>query len=450
MRTQARATPSVRLKLTEIFHSLQGEADTVGIPTVFVRLTGCPLRCHYCDTAYAFHGGEWWELDAILERVRALGARYVCVTGGEPLAQKGCLDLLTALADAGYRVSLETSGAMPIDAVDPRVVRVVDVKTPGSGEADRNRYEQLALLRPERADQVRVVRPRGLRVEPAKRSSVCSSRERCSVLFSPSHDQLPARQLADGSWTIGCQCAQIQLHKYLWGNEPGTLNRARQRRGRAALGRAGFRHGPGAGRAVRDSSATRCRWRTGSGMQSELAAAARVARSQARREHRIMRVDLAGIGGSALTDWSIALPESADHAVSRSATFRLATRLLLALALGWAEVLAARDLVIGVNAVDYSGYPDCRPDSSAASRHSQRSPPRPGSRAAPFAVHAPLIAMSKAEIIRERPAAREWTMPDGLLLSGRCRRSGLRPLRFLPLTTRRFRGRRRCRPTRYR
>ena len=145
----------MRLRLTEIFHSLQGEADTVGIPTVFVRLTGCPLRCQYCDTAYAFEGGEWWELEAILERVRELGARYVCVTGGEPLAQKGCLQLLSALADAGFRVSLETSGAMLIEAVDARVIRVVDVKTPGSGEQHRNRYEQLALLRPE--EQIKFV-----------------------------------------------------------------------------------------------------------------------------------------------------------------------------------------------------------------------------------------------------------------------------------------------------
>src|SRR6202140_3171496 len=124
---------SVRLKLTEIFYSLQGEADTVGIPTVFIRLTGCPLRCQYCDTAYAFHGGEWWQLDAILERVREHGTRHVCVTGGEPLAQRQCLSLLSALAAAGYRVSLETSGAMTIDAVDARVIRVVDVKPPGSG-----------------------------------------------------------------------------------------------------------------------------------------------------------------------------------------------------------------------------------------------------------------------------------------------------------------------------
>src|SRR5579864_6549264 len=133
-------TEVVRLKLTEIFYSLQGEADTVGIPTVFVRLTGCPLRCQYYDTAYAFHGGEWWEPAAILARVREFATRYVCVTGGEPLAQKGCTALLTLLCDAGLRVSLETSGAMALAEVDPRVVKVVDVKTPGSGEERRNRY----------------------------------------------------------------------------------------------------------------------------------------------------------------------------------------------------------------------------------------------------------------------------------------------------------------------
>src|SRR5262249_34101588 len=138
-----------RLRLTEIFHSLQGEADTAGIPTTFVRLTGCPLRCQYCDTAYAFTGGERWEIADILERVAELGSRYVCVTGGEPLAQKECLDLLHALCDAGYRVSLETSGAMSLDGVDERVIRVVDVKTPGSKEEQRNRYDQLGNLRPQ-------------------------------------------------------------------------------------------------------------------------------------------------------------------------------------------------------------------------------------------------------------------------------------------------------------
>ena len=212
---------SVRLKLTEVFYSLQGEADTTGIPTVFVRLTGCPLRCQYCDTAYAFHGGQWWQLSAILERVRELGARYVCVTGGEPLAQPQCLALLSALADAGYRISLETSGAMAIDAVDPRVIRVVDVKTPGSGEEHRNRYEQLALLRPE--EQIKFVLCDRADYDWSRgKLAALQLAERCQVLFSPSHEQLPARELAD--WILADRLPvrfQIQLHKYLWGNEPG-------------------------------------------------------------------------------------------------------------------------------------------------------------------------------------------------------------------------------------
>ena len=211
----------MRLKVTEIFHSLQGEADTAGIPTVFVRLTGCPLRCLYCDTAYAFEGGEWWELDGVVARVRELGSRYVCVTGGEPLAEKPCHELLRMLADAGFRVSLETGGALPIDTVDARVVRVVDVKTPGSGEAHRNRLEQLALLRPE--EQIKFV--------ICDRADYEWSREtlqrldlarRCGVLFSPSHEQLPAAELAD--WILADRLPvrlQIQLHKYLWGNERG-------------------------------------------------------------------------------------------------------------------------------------------------------------------------------------------------------------------------------------
>jgi 7-carboxy-7-deazaguanine synthase len=210
-----------RLKLTEIFLSLQGEADTVGIPTVFVRLTGCPLRCQYCDTAYAFHGGQWWMLEDVVRRVHELAAGYVCVTGGEPLAQRGCLELLTRLCDEGMRVSLETSGAMPIADVDPRVVRVVDVKTPGSGEEHRNRYDELAGLRPR--DQVKFVICGREDYEWSRgKLAELSLTRRCSVLFSPSHEQLPARELAD--WIIEDRLPvrfQIQLHKYLWGNVPG-------------------------------------------------------------------------------------------------------------------------------------------------------------------------------------------------------------------------------------
>jgi 7-carboxy-7-deazaguanine synthase len=210
-----------RLKITEIFRSLQGEADTSGIPTVFVRLTGCPLRCQYCDTAYAFHGGEWMELADIVHRVGALDAPYVCVTGGEPLAQKSCLTLLVALCDAGLRVSLETSGAMSLAEVDPRVVLVVDIKTPGSGEEARNRYEELARLT--RKDMVKfVICSRSDYEWSAAKLRELGLAERCTVLFSPSHEQLPARELAD--WILEDHLRvrlQIQLHKYLWGNVPG-------------------------------------------------------------------------------------------------------------------------------------------------------------------------------------------------------------------------------------
>jgi len=210
-----------RLRITEVFHSLQGEADSVGIPTVFVRLTGCPLRCQYCDTTYAFHGGEWWELAAILERVRAFGTRYVCVTGGEPLAQKGCITLLTELCDAGLRVSLETSGAMELDQVDPRVIKVVDVKTPGSGEERRNRYQELQRLRPHDLVKFVICDRSDYEWSRAKLGELALP-QGCTVLFSPSHEQLPARDLAD--WILADRLPvrfQIQLHKYLWGNVPG-------------------------------------------------------------------------------------------------------------------------------------------------------------------------------------------------------------------------------------
>jgi 7-carboxy-7-deazaguanine synthase len=210
-----------RVRITEIFHSLQGEADTVGFPTVFVRLTGCPLRCRFCDTAYAFTGGEPMTLDDVLGRVAEFTPRYVCVTGGEPLAQKSCLPLLTALCDAGYRVSLETSGAMAIEAVDPRVIRVVDVKTPGSGEEVRNRYEDLALLRPE--EQIKFVICDRADYEWARsKVAALDLPALATVLFSPSAEQLPARELAD--WILADRLPvrfQLQLHKVLWGNVPG-------------------------------------------------------------------------------------------------------------------------------------------------------------------------------------------------------------------------------------
>jgi len=210
-----------RLKLTEIFRSLQGEADTVGIPTVFVRLTGCPLRCQYCDTAYAFHGGQWWSFPEILARVAELEVRHVCVTGGEPLAQASVHELLTALCDAGYRVSLETSGAMSLERVDPRVVKVVDIKTPGSGEESRNRYDELVRL--DQKDLLKFVIADRMDYEWSREQLKARSlSERCTVLFSPSHQQLKAGDLAD--WILEDRLPvrfQIQLHKYLWGDVPG-------------------------------------------------------------------------------------------------------------------------------------------------------------------------------------------------------------------------------------
>jgi len=215
------ATSTDRLRITEIFLSLQGEARDAGWPTVFVRLTGCPLRCQYCDTAYAFHGGEWRGIEAILAEVEGHGVRHVCVTGGEPLSQKRCLALLSRLCDAGYAVSLETSGAIDIGDVDPRVSRVVDIKTPGSGEVARNCWENLALLTPR--DQVKFVICSRTDFEWA-RDTVAEHQldRRCEVLFSPSHAQVSARELAD--WIVAGKLPvrfQMQLHKQLWGEEPG-------------------------------------------------------------------------------------------------------------------------------------------------------------------------------------------------------------------------------------
>ena len=212
--------PSVRI--TEIFFSLQGETSRMGLPTVFVRLTGCPLRCGYCDSAYAFHGGQTLNFDAILEQVASFGARTVCVTGGEPLAQKHSLALLRALCDAGYDVSLETSGALPIEAVDPRVSRIVDIKTPGSGELDKMRWENLAAIKP--GDEIKFVLVDRADYEWARdllRQQDLNSK--APVLFSPVWETLKPTDLAD--WVIADKLPvrmQVQLHKILWGDRPGV------------------------------------------------------------------------------------------------------------------------------------------------------------------------------------------------------------------------------------
>ena len=210
-----------RLRITEIFYSLQGESTLVGYPTVFVRLTGCPLRCGYCDTAYAFQGGEWMSLDAIMEQVSGYRTLYVTVTGGEPLAQKNCLPLLQRLCEAGCQVSLETSGALDISATDPRVIRIVDLKTPGSGEVERNLYENMGHLQAH--DQLKFVICSRADYEWAKEKIEEHDLDgRCELLFSPSHDQQNATELAD--WILQDRLPvrmQLQLHKYLWDNKPG-------------------------------------------------------------------------------------------------------------------------------------------------------------------------------------------------------------------------------------
>lgn len=213
--------PRATLRVTEIFHSIQGESSRVGLPTVFVRLTGCPLRCVWCDTEYAFSGGESLTIDEILQRVAGFDCATICVTGGEPLAQKNCLPLLIALCDAGHSVSLETSGALDIGAVDPRVARIVDLKAPGSGEAAKNRWENVDLLTAR--DELKFVL--ASREDYDWAVAACRQRrlfERCPVLFSPVQGRLDPAQLAQ--WILGDRLPlrfQLQLHKVLWGNTQG-------------------------------------------------------------------------------------------------------------------------------------------------------------------------------------------------------------------------------------
>jgi len=209
------------LRITEIFYSLQGEGKSVGLPTTFIRLTGCPLRCGYCDTEYAFHGGQERDISDIIEEVQSIGAKYINVTGGEPLAQKRVHSLMQQLCDLGYQVSLETSGALDVSEVDSRVIKVLDVKTPGSSEESKNKSQNYAYLN--KADQVKyVICDQADFFWSKEHMYEHQLQDKCEVLFSPVQGQLDATELAN--WVLQEKLPvrfQIQLHKYLWGDQPG-------------------------------------------------------------------------------------------------------------------------------------------------------------------------------------------------------------------------------------
>jgi 7-carboxy-7-deazaguanine synthase len=212
---------SPKLRITEIFYSLQGESNTIGWPTIFIRLTGCPLRCVYCDTSYAFSGGEWMSLDEVVQQIKQYKTKYITVTGGEPLAQKACNKLLKQLCDEGYLVSLETSGSIDIEPVDKRVVKVMDIKTPSSGEVNKNHLSNINYLNDN--DEIKFVICNHDDYKWAKDTvKQYKLTDKCDVLFSPVHGDITAAELAD--WILQDQLNvrfQIQLHKYLWGDERG-------------------------------------------------------------------------------------------------------------------------------------------------------------------------------------------------------------------------------------
>ncbi len=395
-----------RLRISEIFHSLQGEARDVGRPTVFVRLTGCPLRCIWCDTEYAFHGGQWRDIDVIATEVATFQTRHVCVTGGEPLAQKRCLDLLKRLCDDGYAVSLETSGALDVAAVDPRVSKVMDLKAPGSGEALRNLWSNLDALGEH--DQVKFVL--------ADRADYDWA---CAVL----DEQGLVAALRDAVLTRLRQAGAAGSGRVDSGRPPASADAGAI--AQAAVGRSTGALRMGIGKMTSTNAAPRkavvlvsggmdsavtlalareqgfvCRALSvayGQRHASELAAAARIAGMLGAIEHKCVQVDLRSIGGSALTA-DIAVPEQGGNGIPVTYVPARNT-IMLAIALGWAEALGAADIFCGVNAVDYSGYPDCRPEFIAQFERLANLATKAGVEGASIRVHAPLIHLSKAEIV---------------------------------------------------
>ena len=383
-----------RLKITEIFFSIQGEAVFSGWPTVFVRLTGCPLRCQYCDTAYAFTGGEWRTFAEIEAEVRRFGTRYVCVTGGEPLAQPRCTALLTELCDAGFDVSLETSGALDIAGVDTRVARVVDIKTPGSKEVERNRWQNLELLTAH--DAVKIV--------------ICDRADYdwARAVLAKYSLAVPRVFLAELRGAAGRHARRLDSH--------GSLARALasavaqspmgQRAGALAMTRSVVLLSGGLdsttalalARARGDECHTLA-FDYGQRHRAELAAARRVSASLGAAAHREMRVSLGDSAARRSPIRRIAVPKHGGAGIpvtyvpARNTVF-------LSLGLALAEVVIADKIVIGVNAVDYSGYPDCRPEYIAAFQALARLRPNAASRAALSYIDAPLITLSKADIIR--------------------------------------------------
>ena len=370
----ARRSRPDRLRLTEIFLSLQGEARSVGWPTVFVRLTGCPLRCQYCDTAYAFHGGEWWDIDAILAEVARHGVRHVCVTGGEPLAQKRCIALLERCATPATRSRWKPPAR--IDISGGRPARVARGRPEDAGlrrDASRNLLANIPLLTRARPGQVRALRPRRLRVGARRCCAEHALDARCEVLFSPSFGQVPPRELAE--WILADRLPvrfQMQLHKQLWGDEQGPMTRD-DVTGSSCRPRAVVLVSGGMDSAVvlalareqRPRLPRACRCSYGQRHAAELAGRRRAgaaagrgrAQDRGRRPAQHRRLGADRRHRRARVRPAPGIPVT--YVPARNT-------IMLSVALGWAEVLGAREILCGVNAVDYSGYPDCRPEFIAA------------------------------------------------------------------------------------